>query len=143
LHERIIDEAMIDFIFRVYGEEFDVKKFLKVSGWKVISLRVKGEKILKTEKISDISGFNLSIYSSRQYSTRACHNGLAKVIGFIKNNEAYLKLLRKNGIVEMCIDASIITDKEFSVHTYFKGEILKLAYKYNIALVTTVYPEAK
>lgn len=132
----------------MYGDKFDVKRFLKISGWKVLCSSVKGEersvrnkyrKIVKTGKISDVSGFNLNIYSSNSYSTALCNNGIKKTLKFIKANRYYLELLRKNKTIEICIDVGILTNKKFSVHTYFKGEFLKLIYKYNIALATTVY----
>lgn len=143
------NKFMAEFIFRVSGEKFNIRKFLKTSGWKVICFRVKGEKIsfkgkggklLKTEEISDTSGFNLEIYSSKQYSKKVCDNGVAKAIKFIKDNNACLKLLEKDKTIAMSLDIGIIANKNFSVETCFKGEILKLAYRYNIDLVTTVYP---
>lgn len=131
---------MIEITLRVAGKKFNVKDFLNRSGWKVICSWERGKVDSVRKKKAKNSGFNLEIYSSNKYSQETYERGISAAIKFLKNNDVYLRKFKRDKALMKCIDVGFIEHKAFSIQARFSGEILKLASKYDIELMVSVYP---
>lgn len=130
---------MITTVFRLSSTKFNVKKFLDYSRWKPIRYWLEGEEDRYRHEVNKSSGFNLDILGSRRYSKLEFQRHIDAIVLFIKENEVFLKKLKRQKTVEMSIDIGIIIEKELMISTSFKGEILKLVNQYNIELVVSFY----